>query len=440
MEGPGRRRLVRVGHVPASEEPRAPRRHRAHRHRQQGPLRPGAHAPAAARRTSHRSRRRPRSPGTSSSRPPPTCGRSRRRAPRASVTLRRSRSQLPSASSTSTRTRATSCSIPFMGSGSTAVAAVRTDRHYVGYDTDDGYVASAGERIDAELARLRDDDRAAPERVRLPAVTADEDVDGDAVARALREGHQVKDLARAVLDDAGFAEIRPDVKLRKLGVDLGFVAVDHAGEEWAFDVSGAISSSHRAGLRRTDAPVEGARQGRRPARGPARPHARPAHHPRAGPGSAGYAALQAVTGAGRPVFDTVELLEHPRRRERLRVLRAAGSHRPLTCPRTARSSPSWRRASACSATTDPRTPCSADRAEMASLARRRTGTDLAELWIAGAHRQRVRRRLRQRRGRSSTPPTRSRDRRRASSSGRAGAARPATRSCRRTSASTTSTS
>ncbi len=30
---------------------------------------------------------------------------------------------------------------PFMGSGSMAVAAVRTERHYIGFDTDEGYVA-----------------------------------------------------------------------------------------------------------------------------------------------------------------------------------------------------------------------------------------------------------------------------------------------------------
>ena len=42
---------------------------------------------------------------------------------------------------------------PFMGSGSTAVAAVRTDRHYVGFDTDPAYVDAADERI--ERARLR---------------------------------------------------------------------------------------------------------------------------------------------------------------------------------------------------------------------------------------------------------------------------------------------
>jgi modification methylase len=38
---------------------------------------------------------------------------------------------------------------PFMGSGSTAVAAVESGRHYVGYDTDPEYVALAEQRIAA---------------------------------------------------------------------------------------------------------------------------------------------------------------------------------------------------------------------------------------------------------------------------------------------------
>jgi site-specific DNA-methyltransferase (adenine-specific) len=41
---------------------------------------------------------------------------------------------------------------PFMGSGSTAVAAVRTGRHYIGYDTDPEYAAAARARADAETA------------------------------------------------------------------------------------------------------------------------------------------------------------------------------------------------------------------------------------------------------------------------------------------------
>ena len=41
---------------------------------------------------------------------------------------------------------------PFMGSGTTAVAAVNTGRRYIGYDTDEGYVRQARERV-ASLAR-----------------------------------------------------------------------------------------------------------------------------------------------------------------------------------------------------------------------------------------------------------------------------------------------
>jgi site-specific DNA-methyltransferase (adenine-specific) len=40
---------------------------------------------------------------------------------------------------------------PFLGSGSTAVAAARNDRRYVGYDTDPGYVELARERLVAEV-------------------------------------------------------------------------------------------------------------------------------------------------------------------------------------------------------------------------------------------------------------------------------------------------
>ena len=42
---------------------------------------------------------------------------------------------------------------PFAGAGTTAVAAVRTGRHYVGFDTDTGYIALAEERIRDEQER-----------------------------------------------------------------------------------------------------------------------------------------------------------------------------------------------------------------------------------------------------------------------------------------------
>jgi DNA modification methylase len=43
---------------------------------------------------------------------------------------------------------------PFVGSGSTAVAALRTGRHYVGYDTDPSYIQLAEQRVAAEEGHL----------------------------------------------------------------------------------------------------------------------------------------------------------------------------------------------------------------------------------------------------------------------------------------------
>lgn len=197
---------------------------------------------------------------------------------------------------------------PFMGSGTTAVAALRTDRHYIGFETDKAYVDRSTERIEEETARLRRQASVAtvPFRVQLPAVlSADESEDFQ--ARAVREGRQAKDLAGILLDTCGFLEIRPDVKLAGLGIEVNFVAIDQAGHAWAFDVSGAFTSS-RAGLRRTDtlwkalgkAAVLHEGRGDLPlvlltTDAPAR-------------GSAGYSALNVLKGPGRPVFDLIELL------------------------------------------------------------------------------------------------------------------------------------
>lgn len=141
---------------------------------------------------------------------------------------------------------------PFMGSGSSAVAAVRTGRHYIGFDTDEDYVRTAKRRVADERARLaaEPDDGRGQFRVALPAVDP-ADPSEDFQARAVREGRQAKDLARLLLEGCGFTNIRENVKPRGTGVVLNFVAEDQTGQDWAFDVSGAFTSN-RAGLRRTD--------------------------------------------------------------------------------------------------------------------------------------------------------------------------------------------
>ena len=89
-----------------------------------------------------------------------------------------------------------------------------------------------------------------PFRVQLPAISSADEGE-DFQSRAVREGRQAKDLAGILLQSCGFLNIRSDVKLKNLGVEINFLAEDQTGHEWAFDVSGAFTSN-RAGLKRTD--------------------------------------------------------------------------------------------------------------------------------------------------------------------------------------------
>ena len=200
---------------------------------------------------------------------------------------------------------------PFMGSGSTAVAALRTGRHFVGFETDSGYLARAEARVAEERERLAKSPGGSASRVRLPAVVPDADRDGrDGRDRALRDGRRASELAAMLLDACGFTDVHRKVKvpgLARLGIELSFVAVDQAGAEWAFDLSGAFTTTP-AGLRRTDTLWR--TLGLAAVLHQARPDLAlvllTTDTPAAG--SAGHAALDVVRGPGRPVFDVVELL------------------------------------------------------------------------------------------------------------------------------------
>ncbi|MBA3654536.1 MAG: site-specific DNA-methyltransferase, partial [Actinobacteria bacterium] len=134
---------------------------------------------------------------------------------------------------------------PFMGSGTTAIAALRTERHYAGYDTDPEYVMAARRRVDGERARLDDlddDDDLVPLRVTVASRGAPGAAGEDFQARAVREGRAARDIARQALDLYGFTEIHENVKFPE-GVEVNFVALDQKGGEWHFDVSGGFTSS-----------------------------------------------------------------------------------------------------------------------------------------------------------------------------------------------------
>lgn len=212
---------------------------------------------------------------------------------------------------------------PFMGSGTTAIAALRTHRHYIGFETDRSYVTRAKQRIAEEKKQLlRREDLAAPSfRVSLPALRSTDKV-LEFPRHAVLEGRQAKDFARLLLESCGFVDIRSDVKLPRLGIELSFLAVDKTKHEWAFDVSGAFSSS-RAGLKRADTLWKTLGK------------AAVLHEGRAdlplillttdapSRGTAGLAALESLRGPGRQVFDLIELLE-PRDHERLRTYALKG--------------------------------------------------------------------------------------------------------------------
>jgi DNA modification methylase len=109
---------------------------------------------------------------------------------------------------------------PFMGSGTTAVAAVNTGRHYIGYDTDAMYVRQARERV------------------------------GSMVPEAPRDRRTLKELARTLLDDAGFVEVEENVRVAP-GVTVSLRAIGSDGVPRLFEVAGTHTAA-RPGLNRID--------------------------------------------------------------------------------------------------------------------------------------------------------------------------------------------
>ena len=115
---------------------------------------------------------------------------------------------------------------PFMGSGSSLVAASRLGRRYVGYDLDPGYV---------ELARARVEE------------------EGEAVPLDAARQSGAKDRVAEVLAAAGFADgSGPGVRLKGSGLIVHDVVEDRTGGRWVIEVGGAFVR-YRGGLTSIDA-------------------------------------------------------------------------------------------------------------------------------------------------------------------------------------------
>jgi DNA modification methylase len=175
---------------------------------------------------------------------------------------------------------------PFLGSGTTAVAAVRSGRRAAGYDTDPAYVASARQRVEAEQRRLGS---AAP----------------GAYERARAEGGSALAVAEAALTRAGFTSVAAKRRVPGTRLSADLSAVDRSGRRWWFEVVGGFTTVD-AGLARTEAVWRALGRAGALERAGATPlvvltTARPAR------GTEGEAALGAAIP--RPVHDVVELLD-----------------------------------------------------------------------------------------------------------------------------------
>jgi site-specific DNA-methyltransferase (adenine-specific) len=109
---------------------------------------------------------------------------------------------------------------PFMGSGTTAVAAVNTGRHYIGYDTDADYVQRARERVSSM------------------------------VPVAVSDRRTLKEMARTLLDQAGFVAVEENARVAP-GVTVSFRATGPDGVSRLFELGG-VHTPARAGLARID--------------------------------------------------------------------------------------------------------------------------------------------------------------------------------------------
>jgi len=202
---------------------------------------------------------------------------------------------------------------PFMGSGTTAVAALQNQRHYLGYELDPEYTQRAEERVAAERERFeRTASQPLPDDLEIVLPDPATEEGKDFQSRAVREGKAAREIALEVITWAGFSDVEADVKLAN-GLELNFSARDRQGRQCFFDVSGGFTSS-RPGLRRTDTLWKAlGKAAVLHASSPERLVLLTTHAPEHG---AGAQAITAVRGEGKPVHDVIEMTS-PVDRQRL---------------------------------------------------------------------------------------------------------------------------
>lgn len=197
---------------------------------------------------------------------------------------------------------------PFLGSGTTLVAAKKANRIGVGFDLDPEYIALANQRIADSTARpayraLRGD-----QGDLMADMPEADDLTTNFQARAYKEGKKAQDIAQGILEDCGFEIVTEKPKLGKLGIQFNYLITNPEADGTGFyvDVSGAFTTV-RPGLMRTDTlwKTLGRAHVLQSADAPERMIIVTSNVPK--PGSEGDKALRAVGPAS--VFDVIEMFD-----------------------------------------------------------------------------------------------------------------------------------
>jgi site-specific DNA-methyltransferase (adenine-specific) len=136
---------------------------------------------------------------------------------------------------------------PFVGSGSTLVAAARTGRIGVGFDTEPAYVELADRRLAEELER-----RAAADAADGCDRLDPEDRQERFHVAAVDEARKLDDIAHRVLADAGFADVEAGPRPVAGVADLAFRVAAWGQRSWWVEAVGPFVAN-RPGLQRIDA-------------------------------------------------------------------------------------------------------------------------------------------------------------------------------------------